>query len=216
MRKRDNQDGKYRLGGKVILFMDRSPTEQSELENKIMNADDLFTAPQVAKICSTDLKTIHNWVNRGEIKSFRTPGRHLRFRREDILEFLTRFGYPIPDGFSPSRKRLVLCDETDALRRSLKRSLSRDFEVEAFADHVDALLAVGRQRPDLLVVNGTSGEDVVHLVARLAAGKDAAQILVYGEGVDEAAYNGKGASIEFAATSDTKEIRKNIVTVLTK
>ena len=30
-----------------------------------MHADDLFTAPQVAKICSTDLKTIHNWVNRG-------------------------------------------------------------------------------------------------------------------------------------------------------
>ena len=90
-----------------------------------MNADDLFTAPQVAKICSTDLKTIHNWVNRGEIKSFRTPGRHLRFRRQDILDFLNRFGYPIPDGFSPSRKRVVLCEGSDATRRSLKRALDR-------------------------------------------------------------------------------------------
>ena len=35
---------------------------------------DLFTASQIARFCQVDLKTIHNWVNRGEIKSFRTPG----------------------------------------------------------------------------------------------------------------------------------------------
>ncbi len=216
MRKKDNQDGKCRLKGKITFFMKRSETAQSELENMIMNADDLFTAPQVAKICSTDLKTIHNWVNRGEIKSFRTPGRHLRFRREDILEFLTRFGYPVPNGFSPSRKRLVLCEELDNVRRSLKRSLARDFEVEAYADHVDALLAIGRQKPDLLVVNGMSGNNVVHLVERLAASKVDAQILIYGEGIDESSYNGKGSSIEFVQTSDTKELRKSIATVLMK
>ena len=181
-----------------------------------MNADDLFTAPQVAKICSTDLKTIHNWVNRGEIKSFRTPGRHLRFRRQDILDFLTRFGYPIPDGFSPSRKRVVLCEGTDAMRRSLKRALSRDFDVEAFADHVDALLAVGRQQPDLLVVNGSEGDSIIHLVERLASGKNAARILVYGADVQQSKYKGKADAIEFVLTSDSKEIRKGVVATLSK
>lgn len=181
-----------------------------------MNADDLFTAPQVAKICSTDLKTIHNWVNRGEIKSFRTPGRHLRFRRQDILDFLSRFGYPIPDGFSPSKKRVVLCEESDAARRSLKRALSREFEVEAFSDHVDALLAIGRQQPDLLVVNGNQGESVVHLVERLASGKNASKILVYGSDVQQSKYKGKTDGLEFALTSDSKEIRKEIVSALSK
>ena len=181
-----------------------------------MNADDLFTAPQVAKICSTDLKTIHNWVNRGEIKSFRTPGRHLRFRRQDILEFLSRFGYPIPDGFSPSRKRIVLCEEGENLRRSLKRSLTRDFEVEAYADHVDTLLAVGRQKPDLLIVNGTVGEEISHLVDRLSTSKESTQILVYGEGLTDDTFGTKYSNIELAPTLDTKEIRKSIVTLLTK
>jgi excisionase family DNA binding protein len=180
-----------------------------------MNADDLFTAPQVAKICSTDLKTIHNWVNRGEIKSFRTPGRHLRFRREDILEFLTRFGYPIPDGFSPSRKRIVLCEDNDNTRRSLKRSLARDFEVEAYGDHIDTLLAVGRQKPDLLVVNGAAGEEITLLVDRLSSTKDGTQILVYGDGVDGDEYSSKYNNIELAPTGDTKEVRKSIVTLLT-
>jgi excisionase family DNA binding protein len=180
-----------------------------------MNADDLFTAPQVAKICSTDLKTIHNWVNRGEIKSFRTPGRHLRFRRQDILEFLNRFGYPIPDGFSPSRKRVILCDSSESMRRSLKRTLSRDFEVEAFGDHVDALLAFGKQRPDLLLVNGGDGDEMIHLVEKLSSGKNASLILVYGPDNAKGKFR-NNSSIEYVASSDSKEVRKGVIAILSR
>lgn len=181
-----------------------------------MNADDLFTAPQVAKICSTDLKTIHNWVNRGEIKSFRTPGRHLRFRRQDILEFLGRFGYPIPEGFSPSRKKLIICDDSEAIRKSLKRTLSREFDVEVFADHVDALLAVGRQRPDVLLINGSGGDEVAHLVDRLTSNKDVAQILIYGNSIPKNKFKGKTDAIEFIPSVDAKELRKGVLTALEK
>lgn len=58
----------------------------------------LLTAPQVATICECDLKTIHNWVNKGEIKAFRTPGRHLRFKIEDVTKFLEKYGFGIPKG----------------------------------------------------------------------------------------------------------------------
>jgi excisionase family DNA binding protein len=181
-----------------------------------MNADDLFTAPQVAKICSTDLKTIHNWVNRGEIKSFRTPGRHLRFRRQDILDFLGRFGYPIPEGFSPSRKKLVVCDDSEANRKALKRAFAKEFDVDVFADQVDALLAVGRQHPDILLINGSAGEDVSHLVDRLTAGKDVSQVVIYGNGVSKAKYKGKSEAVEFVAGTDAKELRKGVLTALEK
>ena len=181
-----------------------------------MNADDLFTAPQVAKICSTDLKTIHNWVNRGEIKSFRTPGRHLRFRRQDILDFLGRFGYPIPEGFSPSRKKLVICDDSETTRKSLKRTFSREFDVDVFADHVDALLAVGRERPDMLLINGGSGDQVAHMVERLTASKDVSQIVIYGNNVSKNKFKGKLDAIELIPTTDAKELRKGVLTVLEK
>ena len=42
---------------------------------------ELFTASDVARFCQVDLKTIHNWSEKGEIRHFRTPGRHLP--RED-------------------------------------------------------------------------------------------------------------------------------------
>ena len=57
---------------------------------------DLFTASQIARFCQVDLKTIHNWADRGQIRHFRTPGRHLRFRRPHVLDFLRKYGYP-PD-----------------------------------------------------------------------------------------------------------------------
>jgi len=53
-------------------------------------AKELFTASEVARFCQVDLKTIHNWADRGEIRHFRTPGRHLRFRRVDVLDFLRK------------------------------------------------------------------------------------------------------------------------------
>jgi excisionase family DNA binding protein len=53
----------------------------------------LMTAPEVARLLGVDLKTIHNWTKQGEFKHFRTPGRHLRFRRQDIEYFMAKHGF---------------------------------------------------------------------------------------------------------------------------
>lgn len=57
---------------------------------------ELYVASELADICKVDLKTIHNWVTRGHLAAFRTPGRHLRFKAVDVLGFMTKFGYPVP------------------------------------------------------------------------------------------------------------------------
>jgi len=181
-----------------------------------MNADDLFTAPQVAKICSTDLKTIHNWVNRGEIKSFRTPGRHLRFRRQDILDFLTKFGYPVPTGFAPSRRRLVLFEEDETAMKSIKRLLSKDFEVEAYSDQVDALLAIGQSKPSLVLVHDKAGQnqDTMRLVTKLTSKKYTCPIAVYSHNSKNKDVAEKAGAWDFIPSLDGKEIRKRIVDLL--
>jgi len=172
-----------------------------------MHSNDLFTAPQVAKICSVNLKTIHNWVERGEMKSFRTPGRHLRFRREDVLEFLSRFGYPVPDGFQPAKRRIVVISDNGILR-PLARSLSRDYDVEAFSDQVDALLAIGQQRPDLVLVNTDSGQNAKHLVDRLSVTSDKSPVVAFG------LTNLGDGRIEFVQTTEIKEIRRRVGEIL--
>lgn len=57
----------------------------------------IMKATDLARFCEVDLKTIHNWVERGKIDYWRTPGQHLRFTREAVVTFLQKWGYPIPD-----------------------------------------------------------------------------------------------------------------------
>ena len=63
-------------------------------ENETTNQPELFTASDVARFCQVDLKTIHNWADKGEIRHFRTPGRHLRF--DSLTE--SRFTCAVPAG----------------------------------------------------------------------------------------------------------------------
>jgi len=131
----------------------------------------LLTAPQVARMCGADLKTIHNWVNAGRIRHFRTPGRHLRFRAEDVVEFMEDFGYPVPPELEQHARQVVLVlDPNRESRSRLRRSLAKQYEVAAFACPVEALLAMGRERPAAAAVEvDLPGLDGGHLLERLAA-----------------------------------------------
>ncbi|MDD9940731.1 MAG: helix-turn-helix domain-containing protein [Myxococcales bacterium] len=118
-------------------------------------AKELFTASEVARFCQVDLKTIHNWADRGEIRHFRTPGRHLRFRRVDVLDFLRKYGYPVPEVLRQGKPSVHLIDENRDGIAELEGALGDRFEVTSFSEPVDALIAVGRDTPDVVVLDLT-------------------------------------------------------------
>jgi hypothetical protein len=55
-----------------------------------------LTAGDLARFLAVDLKTIHNWVNQGQVFARRTEGRHLRFQRVEVVRFLRRVGHSVP------------------------------------------------------------------------------------------------------------------------
>lgn len=57
----------------------------------------LFRTSELARWCNVDIKTIHNWVERGLLPAGRTPGNHLRFKPADVKALLERMGAPVPD-----------------------------------------------------------------------------------------------------------------------
>ncbi len=128
----------------------------------------LFGAADVAAFCQVDLKTIHNWAERGEVLHFRTPGGHLRFQRIEVLDLLRTYGYPLPEELRHPRPRVVVW-ETDADGAStLRRSLSKRFEVDTFTDGLEALVALGRSAPDAFVLDtGGGGVDGLNAIERL-------------------------------------------------
>lgn len=131
---------------------------------------ELFTASDVARFCQVDLKTIHNWADKGEIRHFRTPGRHLRFRRLDVLDFLRKYGYPIPDVLRMGKPKVVAVDDDPTVLATLRRTLAKRFDLTTFQDPFDALVAVGNIQPDALVLDvKMPGLDGVRCLERLKA-----------------------------------------------
>lgn len=83
----------------------------------------LLTASDLATLCEVDLKTIHNWVDRGRIAHFRTPGRHLRFRAADVAEFLRAWGYSVPRELARASARMIMAVGTKDTVTLVQRAL---------------------------------------------------------------------------------------------
>jgi len=180
-------------------------------------AKELFTASEVARFCQVDLKTIHNWADRGEIRHFRTPGRHLRFRRVDVLDFLRRYGYPVPDILRQGKPTVHLIEEDAQQLDAMKRTLAGRFDVTGFSDPVDALIAVGSDTPDVVVLDvGGSKIDGLSCIARLKA-SDAARhirLVVYSRREDKKARAIEAGASAFVARPDMQKLADTIQTLM--
>lgn len=111
----------------------------------------LLTAADVARCCRVDVKTIHNWAARGQLEHFRTPGRHLRFQRPDVLDFLRRYGYPVPSWLLSGPPSVALLGPPDELQ-ALYAGLTDDFTPSLHADPLLFLLEMGSRPPDAAVL----------------------------------------------------------------
>jgi len=131
-------------------------------------APELFTASELAHFCRVDLKTIHNWADKGQIRHFRTPGRHLRFRRLDVIEFLRKYGYPVPESLRSGKPKILVVHENSGVLAAIRKGLGRRFEIATFQDPFDALVALGSLEPDVMVIDvDMSGLDGIRFVQRL-------------------------------------------------
>jgi len=118
----------------------------------------LLTASDVADLCEVDLKTIHNWVERGCIPHFRTPGRHLRFRAVDIVNFLREWGYAIPRRFYSQIANTVMVASPGDLGSVVQKALGSTASVISVVDMVDAVIRIGTEPISAIIVDGALAE----------------------------------------------------------
>jgi excisionase family DNA binding protein len=182
-------------------------------ENDNPNPPELFTASDVARFCQVDLKTIHNWADKGEIRHFRTPGRHLRFRRLDVLDFLRKYGYPVPEALSQGKPKLVLIDDDPNVLSSLRRVLSRRFELSVYQDPFEALVAIGSVQPDAIVLDiRMPGLDGLHLLDRLRTLESTSHIrvVIYSSHEDQRDAALQAGAYDFVMKGDVAELRESL------
>jgi excisionase family DNA binding protein len=120
----------------------------------------LLTASDLAALCEVDLKTIHNWVDRGRIAHFRTPGRHLRFKAADVAEFLRAWGYSVPRELARATSKSMMAIGTKDTMAHVARSLGESVPIRHANHPYDALIYAGSDPADVYIVDvrAVSGE----------------------------------------------------------
>ena len=141
-----------------------------------------LSASQVARFCGVDIKTIHNWANKGKIPAARTPGRHLRFRPLDVVDFLREYGFEIPEGLRQMKLRVLVVDSDVATLATARRLLAKRYDVAIAGHVVDGLLVVATQLPDVLVAGDVAPLDAATLAPRLAANEATRHVRVVPRG----------------------------------
>jgi excisionase family DNA binding protein len=188
-------------------------SEEKEPTSPTPQQPELFTASDVARFCQVDLKTIHNWADKGEIRHFRTPGRHLRFRRLDVLDFLRKYGYPIPEVLRMGKPKVVVVDEDPSTLAAIRRSLARRFELTTFQDPFDALVAVGALQPDALILDvKMPGLDGVRALERLRSIDTTAHIrcIVYSGHEESKKAATEAGAYDFIKKGEVAELRDSL------
>jgi excisionase family DNA binding protein len=111
-----------------------------------------LTSGDMARLLHVDLKTIHNWLSQGHIQARRTEGRHLRFNRTEVVRFMRRYGYSLPETLGLAPPRVVLDRAKDGKLAGLK-GLRQGFELTICEGLYACALLVAAGDQELVLVD---------------------------------------------------------------
>lgn len=113
-----------------------------------------YTTYDIAEFCDVYPSTVVHWINAGRLRAQSTAGGHHRVTREVLVGFLQGLNVRLPDELL-ERKRILIVDDDTELAKVLVRAFSRrsEFEVETCGDGINALIRIGQQPPDLIVLD---------------------------------------------------------------
>lgn len=142
-----------------------------------------YTTYEIAKFCGVYPSSILKWINEGKIKAGITPGGHRRVTGPDVLAFLRGCGMPIPPELSPLKKVLLVDDDPEVLSCLGKafRRHSALFQVQSSRTGTEALITIGHEAPDLVVLDIVlPGMDGIEVTRILKAGEKTRELRIIG------------------------------------
>lgn len=123
---------------------------------RLRSDEKVFTPIEVARLINVHVKSVANWIRQGRLQAYRTPGGHNRITRTAILRFLNEQKMPIPDALGDPRRRILIVDD-DPIVAEVVASALRDqgdrYEVSTVNNGIQALMEIGKQLPDLMILD---------------------------------------------------------------
>jgi excisionase family DNA binding protein len=119
-------------------------------------AEKTYTTFEVSRICGVYPTTVINWVKQQKLPAFVTPGGHRRIKRDDLVVFLKKYNFPTPVELSASRRRIMVVDDDVSFARMIEKAFEKyrsEFEVVVINSGIEALIALGKRAPDLVILD---------------------------------------------------------------
>ncbi|MFP4599154.1 MAG: helix-turn-helix domain-containing protein [Persicimonas sp.] len=113
---------------------------------------EVFTTFEAAKICNANITSIKNWIDKGELRAFRTPGGHYRIERKVLDDFLNRHAMPNPFA-ERKRRRVLYVHNNPTSLEEISSHFGEQYDYEATDDPQQALLTIGQWVPDAVVID---------------------------------------------------------------
>jgi excisionase family DNA binding protein len=124
--------------------MPRENTERSSLGDT-----DWLTLGQAARYLGVAQSTIRKWSDSGRVRAFKTPGRHRRYRRDDLDAFLER---SLPD--ARSGPVVLIVDDDERLREYVRVNLEMEgYTVQEAGSAEEGMEVLDAMRPDLVLLD---------------------------------------------------------------
>ncbi len=137
----------------------------------------IYTTHDISRLLQVNPRSVINWIEQNLLPSYRTPGGHRRVRREDLLAFLRKHQIPTPPSLVEGKFRILIVEDEEEVVNLLKAYLQRQggYEVASASNGINALIEVGRIKPDLLILDvmipGVDGIEVCRRIKGDSANK---------------------------------------------
>lgn len=114
-----------------------------------------YTTHDIAKFCDVYPSTVVHWINEGKLKSYLTGGGHHRVNKDDLVSFLRGLKMTIPTELTEKSLRVLIVEDDEEMSRVLQRAFARhpEYDIAACGDGIDALIRIGQEPPDLVILD---------------------------------------------------------------
>ena len=142
----------------------------------------IYTTHEVSRLLQVNPRSVINWIDQNLLPSYRTPGGHRRIRRDDLVAFLRKHQIPTPASLIDGGNfNMLIVEDEDEIAHIIKTFFDRlgGFEVSTASDGITALIEVGRNKPDLLILDiMIPGVDGIEVCRRIKADPATATVII--------------------------------------
>lgn len=157
-----------------------------------LSKKNVFTTFEVAKICHVTPVTIQNWIGKGWLHAYRTPGGHRRVKKEALFSFLESRDMPHPFPEKGGIPRVLIVNGDERLADSLREALTFDepgYDIQVAHDGFRAGVLYSTSQPDVVILDlnhsEVDGHDVCRQIKQSAAGGETCVVALGGINGDE-------------------------------